>query len=31
MIPDLTPDKTAALMNYCRRKFAEERYPLAPA
>jgi hypothetical protein len=29
-IPDLTPDDTQALIEYARRKFAEERWPLSP-
>ncbi len=28
--PEFTPDETATLINYARRKFAEERYPLSP-
>jgi hypothetical protein len=29
--PNLTDDETDVLIAYARRKFAEERYPLAPA
>lgn len=31
MMPELSPDDTACLIDYAKRKFAEERWPLAPA
>ena len=31
MAPDLTEDEIITLIDYARRKFAEERYPLSPA